>query len=92
MDPEAKKLIEKNLELSKENNKMLRKMRRAMRWGKVFKLFYWTIIIGSTVGAYYYIQPFVDDLKATYGSFTSGVEKVQSIGDSLPDLDSLLRK
>jgi len=63
MDPETKKILGETLELSKENNKMLRKMRRAMMWTRVVKSIYWVLIIGSMLGAYYYFQPIIDNAK-----------------------------
>jgi len=51
MDPEAKELLEKTYELEKENNHMLRRLRRAQRYAALMRVAYWFIIIGLGVGA-----------------------------------------
>ncbi|MEK7140443.1 MAG: hypothetical protein AAB815_01515 [Patescibacteria group bacterium] len=67
MDPESKKLLADTFELAQENNKMLRGMRRSMRYQRIMSLVYWVFIIGSAVGAYYLIQPYIDQVKGIYG-------------------------
>lgn len=49
-----------------ENNEMLRKLLRAQRWSTFFSALRWIIIIGATVGAYYYLQPYLDQLLDLY--------------------------
>ena len=67
MDPESRKLLERTLALSEENNEMLHAMRRSMRTARIMSLIYWVFIIGSAIGAYYFIQPYVDQLTNFYG-------------------------
>ena len=74
MDAESKKLLQDTLDLSKENNQMLQSMRRSMRIARLMSIVYWVFIIGSAVGAYYFIQPYVDEVIGIYGS-TSEVLK-----------------
>ncbi|MBP6883863.1 MAG: hypothetical protein KBC06_01370 [Candidatus Pacebacteria bacterium] len=74
MDAESKKLLQDTLELAKENNQMLQSMRRSMRIARLMSIVYWVFIIGSAVGAYYFIQPYVDEVIGIYGS-TSEVLK-----------------
>ncbi len=92
MEPETKKILEETLELSKENNKILRKMRSTMRWSRAFKAVYWTAIIGSMFGAYYYFQPIIDGLMSTYDSVMSSLGIVQETGDSVSNVGSLLKR
>ncbi len=91
MDSETRELLEETLELSKENNKILKKMRNASRWGTAFRVVYWTIILGSMVGAYYFFQPFIDSLVASYeevlGLFGGGGN---SVVNSIPNISDLL--
>ena len=62
MDPESKKLLEETFQLEQDNNKMLRSMRRSMIWGRVMSVIYWFIIIGISVGAFYFIQPYFNKI------------------------------
>lgn len=75
MDFEEKELIKKTFRLAEENNKILRKMRSSMRWGRALRILYWIIIIGATVGAFYYIQPYIDQLMGVY----SGLGDLQNV-------------
>jgi len=63
MDLEDKKIIRENLELARENQSMLKKMRRGQFIGNVARIFYWVIIVGVSFGAYYFVQPYIDMYK-----------------------------
>ena len=60
MTPEEKELLKRTAVLVEENNKMLHSIRNSMRWARVMSILYWVFIIGSAVGAYYLIQPYID--------------------------------
>ncbi len=92
MDPELKKMMRENLELSQENNKLLRKMHRSILWGRLFNIIYWLVIIGAMFGAYYMLQPFIDGLLKAYKEIMLGAGKIQSVGNSLPNFSGLLDK
>jgi len=67
MEPEEKEMLKKTLELSQENNQLLHSVKRSMFWGKVVSIIYWVVIIGATIGLYYYIQPYLDNAVNAYG-------------------------
>lgn len=77
MDPKDRELLEKTFDLAKENNSLLRSMRRSMRISQAFRVFYWLVIIGLSIGAYYVIQPYVDQLMEVYGSFSTDFNNIQ---------------
>lgn len=66
MESEIRKLLEQNLELEKENNSMLRKLRNGQKWSRVGRLFYWLFLIAITLGGYYYIAPYTRILSKVY--------------------------
>ena len=78
MDPEERKLLEETLELSKENNALLHKVRgvqkRATLWTGI-KLFF---IVGIALGAFYYLEPYLDRMVNVYSSFMEREEEVRS--------------
>jgi Trk-type K+ transport system membrane component len=80
MDSESQKLLEETLALTQENNQMLHKMRRSQFWANVTRYIYWIFIIGSAVGAYYYIQPYLDPLIKAYTNTMSTLNSLKSIG------------
>ncbi|MDR3519284.1 MAG: hypothetical protein P4L63_00115 [Candidatus Pacebacteria bacterium] len=74
MDPESKKLLENIYSLEYENNKILRSMKRSMVWGQIMSVVYWLIIIGASIGAFYFLQPYINKIMNLYNS-VSGVEQ-----------------
>ncbi|MBI2109282.1 MAG: hypothetical protein HYT93_03875 [Parcubacteria group bacterium] len=92
MDPEEQKILERILKLSEENNKLLKKINRSIQWGRFIHALYWVIIIGSAVGAYYFLQPFFDAFTGALGTVGAGVENLQKVGGSLPDIGGLLQQ
>ena len=80
MDSESKKLLEETLELAQENNKMLHKMKRSMNISSAMSFIYWLFIIGSAVGAYYYIQPYISEIESVYTKATDTVNTIKNFG------------
>jgi len=73
---DEKELLEKNLELTRENNKLLKKMHRSIQWGRFFRIIYWVVIIAAGFGAYYFVQPYISFLQESLGSLGGGVESL----------------
>ena len=78
MDQEEKQLLEENIKLSKENNVILNKIIRNQKINNIYRVVYWSIIIFSSVGAYYFIQPYLNSIVSLY---TGGASKNQSISE-----------
>jgi hypothetical protein len=79
MDPESHELLKETLELAKENNEMLVSMRRSMRIARVMSVVYWIFIIGSAVGAYYLIQPYIEQLISVYDGAKGNIENINGV-------------
>ena len=60
MTPEERETLRRVAVLAEENNVILKKIIRNNRIATTFWLLYWLIIIGVSVGAYYYIQPYIE--------------------------------
>lgn len=88
MSPEETELLNKAVELSEDNNKMLHSMRRSQRIASFFRVIYWLFIIGSAVGAYYFIQPYVDQLMEVYGGAKSNLNSVNSLLKNVKSLQN----
>lgn len=67
MDPDSKRL----LELVEENNRLLRALHRSMRVGRVLRVIYWILIMGTALGAFYFLQPLIDQLISAYKDASS---------------------
>ncbi len=82
MTPEERELLHRSVALAEENNDILRSMQRSMRFGRIMSVIYWVFIIGSAVGAYYLVQPYVDSIKGAYGGAKSSFSDFSSVFDS----------
>ena len=88
MDQEIKKLLEENLELAKENNELLKKVRNTQKLAQIYRIVYWVVIIGASYGAYYFVQPYIGGILDVYSG--GGLDSLNSEGmNGVPDLNSL---
>jgi hypothetical protein len=67
--------LEEIKQLTKENNKMLHSIQRRARVGVIMRVIYWTVILGAAVGAFYFVQPYIDEVTNTYKGIKSTQEK-----------------
>lgn len=86
MNPEERNLLIETARLTKENNEILRKMRKGLAWGRALRIFYWLLIIGLSFGAYYFIQPYVDQLSQAYSGFQTDVGTVKNVSGNVSGL------
>ena len=83
MSPEEKELFKRSIALAEENNDILRSIQRSMRLARFMNWIYWIFIIGSAVGAYYLIQPYIQAVTgAVGGAKTSFSDNVNNIIDN----------
>lgn len=78
--------IEKRLE---ENHALLVRIRRVQRNAHLFRLIYWLVIIGLTLGAFYYIEPYLRQISQIYTGFQEGQQSLNAIQD-VRNFDQLL--
>lgn len=81
----------KTAEVVKENNTILRKMRRSARIGTALHIFYWIVVIGLSAGAYYFIEPYIGQLEKVYSGIKGDVNNVRGAADKLGDFGKLLQ-
>ena len=83
MSPEEKELFKRSIALAEENNDILRSMQRSMRFQRIMSILYWLFIIGSAVGAYYLIQPYIQAISGAYSGAKTGIsDNVSGILDT----------
>ena len=83
--------LDKILEITKENNKILCSMQRSARIDRFFKIIYWALILGSLFGTYYYIQPYIDQLLKLYNKVNSTSNSFDLPPEIFKRLDSLIK-
>ena len=91
MTPEEKSLLERTYKLSEENNKILRKMRRSSRISGVIRALYWIVIIGITIGAYYYVQPYLENVLQMYDQARSSLNQLQGEMNTVQNATNTLK-
>jgi hypothetical protein len=78
MDPETRRLLEKTLELIKENNAMLHKVRGVQKRMAFFAFLRLLVIVGIAFGVFYYLEPYLTKL----------MDFIISVGGIQKDLNS----
>ncbi len=80
VDAETKKLLEETLSLARENNEMLKKVRGVQKRRAFFNALKVLFFVGVAVGAFYFVQPYVDKTR----------DFMESLGVAKEQLDSFL--
>ena len=81
---ELKALLRRNLELNRENNRLLKKIRRNSIFANIVRVLWFATIIGVPVFLYYYVlEPYLNELATAYQSLQDGAYNVPLIGDFL---------
>jgi hypothetical protein len=77
MSPEERELLNRSVILAEENNQILRAMKRSLLWSRIMNVFYWVLIIGISVGAFYFLQPYLDQVMKTYGNVSNALKNLK---------------
>ena len=83
MDEEFKKLLEENIEISRESLRILKGIRRHNRISSAFKIFCWLIIIVAAAGALYFLQPYIKQGLAIINQAQETLSGLQKINGAL---------
>jgi hypothetical protein len=83
MSPEEHELLKRSIALAEENNDMLRSIRSSMRLARFMTIVYWLIIIGISLGAYYFAKPYLEKAWNLYNSAQTNIAGVGKVLDSL---------
>lgn len=85
MEPLQEKKMDELIELERENNELLRKMRRSMVWGQLMTVLYWLFIIGGIGWAYYHFQPYIVKYMSVYETIVETIGNLDAQSRSLPE-------
>ena len=89
MDDLNEQKLQKILELSESNNRILKSIRRSIIWGRVIHTLYWVVIVGASIGAFWYLKPYINQLNELYGGFKNGASSIQGLNSD--NLNGLLK-
>ncbi|MFA5840791.1 MAG: hypothetical protein WC847_00755 [Candidatus Paceibacterota bacterium] len=85
MDPESKKLLEDTFALAQENNHMLHKVRNVQKWATFWQMLKIFIIIGVALGAFYFLDPYLNKIVEVYNSISGTGQKFNDTNNSFQD-------
>ncbi len=58
--------LDRLTELVEDNSKKLHQLHRSMVMGRIWRVFYWAVIIGLAIGSFYFLQPYIDTVFDAY--------------------------
>jgi hypothetical protein len=92
MTPEERELLKETAELARDNNKILRGIRRGARFNSFLRVIYWLIILGGAIWTWNFIAPYLAIMAKGYNDVQKGIQSVNTatdkINNSLPDFGS----
>lgn len=62
-----------------EQQKMITALHKQMIFGRVVKGIYWFVIIGIAIGAFYFIQPALENLVGVYGNLNQTANDINDV-------------
>jgi len=83
---QIKKLLKRNLEVSEESFKILKKMHKAQVWGRIMRISKWVLILSLAFGTYYYIQPYMENFWGTVNEIVHSISSLREASQSVKDL------
>ncbi|HAS80651.1 MAG: hypothetical protein UR25_C0002G0017 [Candidatus Nomurabacteria bacterium GW2011_GWE1_32_28] len=93
MDPESKQLLKNTLELAEENNKLLHKIRGVQNREFVWKILKMVLIVGITLGSFYFLEPYLNKMMDLYSSVSGIQQNIKDVSDTnSSSLKDLLKK
>lgn len=83
MDNETREKIDRVLELVEENNELLHKMHRSARFAFFIRVAYWTILILLSLGAFYFIQPYIEKIFSITSDARSDLSDISKTANTI---------
>ena len=89
MEQNDTSLLREIHKLTKENNTMLRRLERDAKRARFWKMVRVTFVLALLFGAYYFVQPFIENLTNAYSSIQNTFQELQNTKDALKNIPSL---
>ncbi len=77
--------LEEVYEMTKENNDILRSLRRQQHIANAFRFLYWIVILVSLGGAYFYIRPVIDSINQNRSRVDDTLNQFNQLRSQLPE-------
>ncbi len=92
MDPNIDARLKSIEEKLEKNTEILSRIRRVQKNSQLFKIFYWTIILLATFGAFYYIQPYLNQLLETYTGVQDSQQQMQNSFSDIGSISDIIKQ
>jgi hypothetical protein len=83
---EIKRLLQKNLEYSKQNHEMLIRVKRYMLIQQILSILKLVLILVPIIIAIFYAVPFLREAAGTYRQLIGDLEQVKDVGSGYENL------
>ena len=83
--------INKILELTAENNEIIKKMRRSQKIQNTFRVIYWIILISTTLGIYYFLKPTILTIFNDYNSIKTNINYLNNNSTNIDQIKNILK-
>lgn len=81
--------IQRILELSESNSRILKSIRRSIIVGRIIHTVYWAVLIGASIGAFWFLRPYISQINELFGGLKNGAGAVETI--NYEGLNSILK-
>jgi hypothetical protein len=81
--------VEEIYRMTKENNEILKSIRNSQRIATFFKVLYWTVILATIGGAYYFVMPLINAFKSGGVDLTNAATMLTGIKAHMPEIKVL---
>jgi predicted PurR-regulated permease PerM len=92
MDPALDARLKAIEEKLQQNHELLVRVRRVQRNSQLFRLFYWVLILLATFGAFYYVQPYINQIIESYTGIQNTQEQIQNSMPNLRDINGIVNQ
>lgn len=79
MNPEERTLLERNLKLSEDNHRILKKFERRFRWAFIWGVIKVAIIMVPLVLGYLFIRPHLDEARTEFQEIKGAFEDFRNL-------------
>lgn len=85
MDSSEERLLKEVHKITKENHIMIEKLNRDARRGRFWRTVKTIVTLAFLFGAYYLVQPLIQNLTNAYTSIQNGFEEIQKSREAVAD-------
>ena len=79
MEEDIKHLLERNLQATEKTLALVKKMHKAMIWGRIFHVIKWGILIAILIFVYIKVQPYLAQSIKILHDASESLKKVNSV-------------